>query len=86
MDTGIEGLDKLIGNLARETKAKVVIIDYTNHRGFRAERKILPSGISFDSSEWHEGPQWLLDAYDLEKMESRTFAMRDIHSWRPFRG
>lgn len=65
------------------TAGNLVVIDYTNHRGVRATRVILPARIRFGSSPFHPGIQWLLEAYDLEKMEDRTFAMKDIHSWRP---
>ncbi len=62
---------------------KVVIIDYTNYRGERSERRILPSSMAHTSNQWHREPQWLLTAMDLAKGELRTFAMKDIHSWRP---
>lgn len=58
-----------------------VKIDYTNHRGERAVRTILPRAIAFDMTEWHPDQQWLLEAYDVEKGAGRTFAMKDIHAW-----
>jgi predicted DNA-binding transcriptional regulator YafY len=60
-----------------------VIIDYTNWRGERSEREILPQRIAFMRSEWHPNPQWILIAYDYGKEAERTFAIKDIHSWRP---
>lgn len=61
-----------------------VVIDYTNHRGERAERTIVPRVVWFGMTRWHPDiPQWLLDAIDVDKQEDRTFAMKDIHSWRP---
>lgn len=63
--------------------AGIVVIDYTNHRGERSERRILPSAIRYAEAEWHPGEQWLMDAFDLEKKADRTFAMKDIHSWSP---
>ena len=59
-----------------------VQIDYTNHRGERAWRKILPHSISFDVSAWHNGYQWLLLAYDCDKNAEREFAMSSIHEWK----
>jgi predicted DNA-binding transcriptional regulator YafY len=58
-----------------------VIIRYTNYRGETADRKIVPKTIRFASTEWHPEPQWLLDAFDIEKQADRSFAMRDIHHW-----
>ena len=59
-----------------------VIIDYTNWRGERRERKIIPQYIVFGSTEYHPGQQWLLVAHDIENGARRTFAMDGIHSWR----
>jgi hypothetical protein len=59
----------------------VVRIDYTNHRGKRAYRLIVPRGIYFGLSEWHPEPQWLLDAHDFDKGKDRTFALAGIHGW-----
>jgi predicted DNA-binding transcriptional regulator YafY len=67
-----------------EISPAVVIIDYTNHRGERRERRILPqpAGVRFDRTPWHPEPQWLLLAWDFEKGAMRDFAMTGIHGWR----
>lgn len=62
---------------------ETVEIDYTNWRGERALRKIVPLSVRFENTEWHPDTQWLLEAVDLERGAVRTFAMRDIHSWKP---
>ncbi len=59
-----------------------VHIDYTNHRGERAWRSILPRSISYATSEWHEGYQWLLLAFDYDKQADRQFEMASIHEWK----
>jgi predicted DNA-binding transcriptional regulator YafY len=59
----------------------IVEIDYTNWRGQRSKRKIIPMSISFENNEWHPDTQWLLEATDVEKGEIRTFALANIHSW-----
>lgn len=58
-----------------------VYIDYTNHKGERAIRRIRPVSIRHDTSEYHATPQWILRAYDMDRDVWRNFAMRDIHSW-----
>jgi 8-oxo-dGTP pyrophosphatase MutT (NUDIX family) len=60
-----------------------VEIDYVNHRGERSIRRIFPIAIRFGSTEHHPELQWLLGAIDLMKDDLRTFAMKDIHGWRP---
>ncbi len=63
-----------------------VIIDYTNHRGERAKRVILPINIVYEATDWHPEAQWILRAYDVEKAAFRAFAMKDIHSWQSVEG
>jgi len=58
-----------------------VVIDYTNWRGERGKRRIMPIRIVYDANEWHPETQWILEAVDLEKGEERTFALANIHSW-----
>jgi predicted DNA-binding transcriptional regulator YafY len=55
---------------------------YTNYRGETARRKIIPSSLRFGATEYHPQPQWLLDAFDLEKQADRTFAVLDIQEWK----
>lgn len=66
-------------------ETRVVVIDYTNHRGKRAKRRILPhSAFWARGTEYHKDqPGWYIRAECLEKGEFRDFAMKDIHSWEP---
>lgn len=57
---------------------QIVAIVYTNYRGERAERLILPERLWFGSTDWHPDPQWFLDAVDLGRRQVRSFAVRDI--------
>lgn len=58
------------------------IIDYTNWRGERRKREIIPTGrIDFENTEWHPETQWLLEATDCEDGKTKHFAMKDIHSF-----
>ncbi len=61
--------------------ANEVIIDYTNHRGERAKRRIRPKDFIFGMNAYHKTMCYLLVAFDIEKDAERTFAMKDIHSW-----
>lgn len=60
-----------------------VVIDYTNWKGERRLRRIVPQSIVFGSTEWHPEVQWLLEAEDVEKKETRSFALNSIHAWNP---
>lgn len=61
---------------------KTVKILYTNYRGEKGYREIVPEKIWFGSTEWHKEEQWLLDALDIKKGALRNFAMKDIHEWQ----
>lgn len=62
---------------------KAIYIDYTNWRGERSIRRIIPTkaGLEWASNEYHPEKQWLLVALDVDKDAIRTFAMKDIHRW-----
>lgn len=60
-----------------------VEIDYTNWKNERSVRRIVPINVYFGSNQYHPEQQWLLEATDLDKNAPRTFAMKDIHSWKP---
>lgn len=60
---------------------KVVRILYTNYRHETAVRTIIPERIWYGPTSWHPEQQWLLDAFDVEKRERRSFAVADIKSW-----
>ena len=64
-------------------EAQHIIIDYVSWTGVRSERRIIPKRIHFSESKWHGAAQWLLDAWDVDKAVERSFAMKDIKSWRP---
>ena len=66
--------------------SQTVEIDYTNWRGERSVRRIVPDRIQWTANNWHKETQWLLRAWDEEKHDFRDFAVKDIHSWRPALG
>jgi hypothetical protein len=61
---------------------KVVEVDYTNWRGVRRLRRLVPRTIRFGRSEFHDDEQWLLVATCLESCRELEFSIKTIHSWR----
>lgn len=53
---------------------------YTNWKGEYAKRAAVVKEISFGSVEWHEGDQWIMTAFDLDKRMDRFFAMKDMRN------
>ncbi|MBI4948247.1 WYL domain-containing protein [Candidatus Berkelbacteria bacterium] len=63
-------------------QSQIVTISYTNYRGEKSDRRIVPLKIWFGSNEYHKDNQWLLDAFDITKDAIRSFAVKDITSWK----
>lgn len=59
--------------------SKAITIDYTNHRGERATRRIVPVYLWWGFTDWHPTEGWLLHAFDLDKQAYRDFAWSGIH-------
>lgn len=51
---------------------------YTNWQGDIATRAARVIRLTYGSNEWHKQPQWLLEAFDIEKGEVRLFALKDM--------
>ncbi len=60
------------------TAGQRVCFTYTNWRGQTADRHVEMNAVYWGTTEHHPEPQWLLQAFDIEKKEHRVFAMRHI--------
>lgn len=65
--------------------AMAVTFAYRNWKGEVSVRRVVPMQMYFGSTPFHKEGQWLLPAYDLDKKEWRTFALKDIREWKPYR-
>lgn len=65
---------------------KRINFNYKNYRGEISLRTAEPKRLFFGTSQWHPEHQWLLLAYDIDKEEERTFALKDcdFRSWETF--
>jgi hypothetical protein len=63
--------------------SRIIVIDYTNHRGERRKRRIQPidGSLHFGSTPYHPERQWLFDGIDVERNVRRTFALLNLHAW-----
>lgn len=62
---------------------QVLVIDYTNWRGERSTRRVVPMRLEWENNEWHPETQWIMHALDIGKREVRGFALAGIHSMKP---
>lgn len=74
-----EFLTDLSGVPRRDHPGRLVMLDYTNWRGERAERIVLVERLWWGSSQFHPDQQWLLEGEDIKKgAELRDFALLGI--------
>jgi predicted DNA-binding transcriptional regulator YafY len=60
------------------TPGQTIRFSYRNWQGAVAERTARVISLTYGATKWHQEPQWLLQAYDLEKNAVRLFALRDM--------
>lgn len=64
--------------MPKDYDATLTSFQYVNHRGEVAYRLVRPIRIWFGSTVWHPEPQWFLEGFDLERMETRDYAMASM--------
>lgn len=67
-----------VRQVVKDRDEQELAFQYKNWRGEFAIRRVIPKKIWFGESEWHEGNQWFLQAFDIEKSEIRDFALLDM--------
>jgi predicted DNA-binding transcriptional regulator YafY len=66
----------------RAEDPSALVLDYTDHRGDRSPRTVVPVRVWFGKTSQHPERQWLLDAYERAARGVRTFALLGVHSVR----
>lgn len=61
-----------------DAEGATISFDYVNWKGRAGKRRATIKRLVYGSNEWHPEPQFLLEAYDEDKCDDRTFAVRDI--------
>lgn len=62
-----------------EGAAKPLTFKYVNHDGVEATRTVIPIGFFFGTSKYYTEPQWLLEAWDLDKQAVRHYAFSKLN-------
>jgi predicted DNA-binding transcriptional regulator YafY len=55
--------------------------DYTNYKGVSRKRVVVALNISFESTTYYPKTQFILNAFCLEKKDTRGFAMEKIQNF-----
>ncbi len=67
-----------LSSIALENPIKV---EYTNYRGEKSIRTIIPLNFFFGSNEYHTKDQWLLRVWDCDRQAERIYAAQEITRW-----
>lgn len=54
---------------------------YKNWKGVEKIRTIIPQKIYFGTTDFHKEEGWLLELFDVEKNDKRTYSLKDIKEW-----
>lgn len=65
----------------RGLNGTIAQVKYKNWKGEIGIRHIIPLEILYGSTEYHKEEQWLMKAWDLDKKDYRTYALRDVLEW-----
>lgn len=74
----------LVDSSIRPAEGKVLYLDYTNWRGERAWRRVVPLDRApvFVTTPHHKEPVWTLRVYDLDRRAERSYVLKNIHHIR----
>jgi predicted DNA-binding transcriptional regulator YafY len=57
---------------------RVLEFDYVNYKGVESHRIVLVYEIYYGGNQYHPDLQWFMKALDINKKETRDFAMKDM--------
>jgi poly-D-alanine transfer protein DltD len=67
-----------VGKMLEVSNGSYIEFDYTNWKGVFGHRKGRVQRIYYGSTEFHLETQWLIEMLDMDKAETRVFAMKDM--------
>lgn len=62
-----------------EGAVKPFTFKYVNHAGVEGVRNVIPMGFFFGTSKYYTEPQWLMEAWDLDKQAIRHYAFAKLN-------
>lgn len=76
----VNSLQKLPGGEYIDPTRAIHVL-YTNHKNRTAWRKVVPLNklLRYDTTPHHPDKQWLMEVWDVNKQEYRTYALEGIH-------
>lgn len=56
-------------------------VEYTNYRGEKGIRTIVPVNFYFGTTDYHPEAQWLVKLWDCDRQAERIYALKEITRW-----
>jgi hypothetical protein len=56
-------------------------VEYTNYRGEKGVRTIVPISFFFGTTQYHPEAQWLVKLWDCDRQAERIYALKEITRW-----
>lgn len=71
----------IVPELSQAGLKNPIKVEYTNYRGEKGIRTIVPISFFFGSNEYHTQEQWLLKVWDCDRQAERIYALQEITRW-----
>lgn len=71
----------LVPGIAEASLKNPIKVEYTNYRGEKGIRTIVPISFYFGSTEYHPQEQWLVKLWDVDRQAERVYALKEITRW-----
>lgn len=71
----------LLAGMTESGLKNPIKVEYTNYRGERGIRTIVPISFYFGTTEYHPQEQWLVKLWDVDRQAERIYALKEISRW-----
>ena len=78
-----DNIEENLHQLGATKSAKPFRVLYTNYKGETKWRNIIPKNYFYGETEYHKGKRWLLECFDTDKNDMRTYAVEDTSIFTP---
>ncbi len=76
-----KNMPSFVPELSQAALKNPIKVEYTNYRGEKGIRTIIPLNFFFGSNEYHTQEQWLLRVWDCDRQAERIYAAKEITRW-----
>ncbi|CAN5193309.1 hypothetical protein BH09DEP1_BH09DEP1_4960 [soil metagenome] len=71
----------MIEGMTEKELKNPIKVEYTNYRGEKGIRTIVPISFYVGTTEYHPQEQWLVKLWDVDRQAERIYALKEITRW-----